>query len=154
MFSIMNISGYAIPAYYLLALLPHFYAVEIIKKANNSRWDSSNPRSSNWDDTLRKSVPAATYAQYERAKAAHKNSMENMGLFMCAVILGNVAKLPTSTLNGMVGLYLALRLGYTLAYINTTSKRWSFIRSIFFASSTLLVMTLIVKGANVLAMDS
>lgn len=140
----LNLSVFGIPIYFVLAFIPHFYAVNIATKANNNHWQSDNPRSSTWHETLKKSIPAATYARYERAKAAHQNSIENLPLFTTAVILGNMARLHPHTLNGFVGLYLTLRTGHTLAYIRTTSKDRSFVRSCFFASSTLLVLGLIV----------
>jgi hypothetical protein len=41
---VTNLSMFAIPAYWL-CMLPHNYA--IIRKADNGRWDNSNPRSTN-----------------------------------------------------------------------------------------------------------
>src|SRR5437762_10852184 len=97
-----NYSIYMIPAYYLLAQLPHSLAISTIRSANNGRWDNTNPRSTQWIDTLAKSVPAAVFAKYERCEAAHKNLMENMALFTTAVVLGNIAGLPAGMLNAAV----------------------------------------------------
>jgi uncharacterized MAPEG superfamily protein len=36
-------------------------------------------------------VPAATFATFERAEAAHKNAMENAPFFVGAVVGGNLA---------------------------------------------------------------
>src|SRR5436309_16117630 len=82
----------------------------------------TNPRSSQWIDKLKKSVPAPVFAKYERCKAAHKNSIESMALFTTAVVLRNMARLPVGMLNAAVGGYLALRVAYLAAYINITSN--------------------------------
>jgi uncharacterized MAPEG superfamily protein len=42
-------------------------------------------------------VPAATYARFERAEAAHKNAMENAPFFIGAVIAGNMAGVGAGT---------------------------------------------------------
>ncbi|MCJ1470996.1 hypothetical protein MMC07_009644 [Pseudocyphellaria aurata] len=149
-----NYSIYAIPACFIVSLLPHEYAIYIIKAANNGRWDNANPRSPAWNEKIQKSVPAAIFGKYERAEAAHKNGMENLALFSTTIILGNVAALPASTLNTVAGLYLAMRVIYTLAYINTVSVKYSFVRTAVWASSTLLCFYQIIRAGNVFASRS
>jgi uncharacterized MAPEG superfamily protein len=149
-----NYSAFAIPAYYILSFIPHAYAVHIIKRANNGRWDNANPRSSNWNVVLQKSVPANVFARYERAKAAHHNCMENFAAFSAAIILGNVAQLPPGTLNTIAAAYLLARIAYTFAYINIASKPWSFLRSGVFSVSVALSLYLMVGAAIALAKAS
>ena len=146
-----NYSVYAIPVYYVHTLYSHVYATRILKKANNGQGNNANPRSVVWKENVKKAVPASTYARYERAEAAHANGMENLPLFMGAIILGNMAKLPASTLNAVAATFLALRFGYTFAYINTESASKSFIRSGLWALSTVSLMYLMVSAGNVLA---
>ena len=146
-----NYSIYAIPAYWFLALIPHAFGVQRIKKANNGRWNNANPKSTAYHATMEKSVPAEVFATYERSEAAHKNAMENLPLFATAVILGNMAKLPANTLNTVVGAYLGLRVAYTFAYINTTSQRLSFVRTGIWAASVSSLIYLLVRSGNVLA---
>lgn len=141
-----NLSFSAIPAYWVLTLLPHNYAVTIMKKANNGRWNNSSPRSSKWDATLRESTPAEVYSRYERAEAAHKNGMENLPIFIGAILAGNIAKLDTLTLNSFVVVYLCLRVAYTVAYISVTSHRFSFFRSAIWLLSTLMCMGIFITG--------
>lgn len=124
-----NISVFVIPVYWILTMLPHNYAIAIMRKANNGRWNNSNPRFSKWDATLRESTPAEVYGRYERAEAAHKNGMENFPVFVGAILAGNIAKLDTVTLNAFVGAYLSLRVVYTFVYISVTSHRFSLFRT-------------------------
>jgi hypothetical protein len=42
-------------------------------------------------------VPAECYAKFERAEAAHKNSMENAPFFVGAVLAGNMVGLSACT---------------------------------------------------------
>ena len=146
-----NYSIYAIPACWLLALFPHMYAMQSVKNANNGRWNNVNPRSAAWGESIQKSVPANVLATYERSEAAHKNGMENLPLFISAIILGNLAKLPASTLNGAAAAYLGLRVAYTYAYINTTNEKASFARTGIWATSLGTLMYLFVASGNVLA---
>ena len=124
-----NLTFFAIPAYWLLTLAPHNYAIAVMKKANNNRWDNRSPRSSKWDKTLRDSTPAEVYGRYERAEAAHKNGMENFPVFVGAILAGTIAKLHPSTLNGFAAAYLASRVVYTYIYISVNSHRYSFART-------------------------
>ena len=149
-----NYSIYAIPAYYVLALAPHQYAMNIIKASNNGRWDNTNPRSSNWNERIQKSVPAPIFARYERAEAAHKNAMENLVIFATAVILGNQADLPASTLNTVAGLYLVLRAIYPVIYINTVSFKYSFVRTGVWTLSIALCFYQIIRAGYVIASRS
>ena len=149
-----NYSLYAVPAYYVLSLLPHQYAVSTIKAANNGRWNNANSRSSNWIEQIQKSVPAEVFGRYERAEAAHKNSMENLVVFYTALVLGNMAHLPAGTMNTVAGLFLVLRALYPVLYIRTTSHKHSFARTAVWGSSILLCMYTVVRAANVFAFQS
>ena len=150
-FNMANYSIYAIPAFVVLALFPHAYATRIIKNANNKKWDNANPRSAALKENAKKSVPASIYARYERAEGAHANSMENLPLLIGAIILGNMAKLPVSTLNTVAGGYLALRVAYTYAYINTETIPYSGIRTALWGTSLGSLLYLIIRAGNKLA---
>ena len=150
-FNMSNYSIYAIPAFVVLALFPHAYATRIIKNANNQQWNNANPRSAALKESAKKSLPASIYARYERAEAAHANSMENLPLLIGAIILGNMAKLSVSLLNTVAGAYLALRIAYTYAYINTETVPNSFIRSALWATSLGSLLYLIIRAGNELA---
>ena len=149
-----NYSAFAIPIYHLISLLPHAYAIQLIRRANNGRWNNSNPRSSDWHTLLQKSVPARVFARYERAEAAHKNCMENLSLFSAAVIMGNVARLEPSRLNGVTAAYLLARVAYMLVYVNVESKRWSFLRTGIYTVSVALCFALMIPAALALARES
>ncbi len=71
-------------------------------------------------------------------------------VFIGAVVAGNQAGLPVSTLNTFVGFYLGARVLYNLFYINITSKGLSFLRSLSFLASVVSMMTVFVKSGNAL----
>lgn len=135
-------------------MLPHKYAVDLIRAANNGRWDNTNPRSPAWNERIQKSTPAAIFGRYERAEAAHKNAMENMALFSTTIILGNMAELPASTLNTVAALFLALRAIYTLLYINTVTIKYSRVRTGVWGSSIVLCFYQILRAGYVFASRS
>jgi hypothetical protein len=75
----------------------HPSQASLIKKNNNNNWDNCNPRSTTTTASYQKSVPAECYAKFERAEAAHKNSMENAPFFVGAVLAGNMVGLSACT---------------------------------------------------------
>ncbi|TVY33125.1 hypothetical protein LOCC1_G008528 [Lachnellula occidentalis] len=150
--SLPNLSLYAIPAYWLLCLVPHNYAIAIISRANNGHWDNTNPRSTLWASKLKSSTPATTFARYERAEAAMKNGFENLPIFIGAILAGNMARLDSGTMNGFVASYLAMRVVYTVVYVAVTRNSWSFARTAVWGVSTLLCMGVYVKSG--LALNS
>jgi hypothetical protein len=71
-----NPSLLAIPAYYILSVLPHSYSLYVATQGNLKKWDNRNPRSTDLRAKLKKRLPAETFAQYERLEACHANGME------------------------------------------------------------------------------
>ena len=146
---VANYSIYVIPAFYVLNLAPHLYGATILKNANNGSSDNANPRTHL--QSLKKNTPREIYGRYERAEAAHNNGFENLPLIAAAVICGNMARLDPSTLNTVTGLFLALRTGYILAYVQTTTQQWSFLRTGIWMSSVGCCLYLLGKAASVMA---
>lgn len=71
-----NPSLLAIPAYYILSVLPHTYSLNVATQGNLGSWDNRNPRSTDLRAKLKKQLPAETFARYERLEACHANGME------------------------------------------------------------------------------
>ncbi|KAK9371442.1 uncharacterized protein V1513DRAFT_455756 [Lipomyces chichibuensis] len=143
-----NYSLFALPVCYILSLYPHAYAVNLIKSATNGQWDNSNPRSTQWDETMKRIVPKETYASFERAEAAHKNGMENFPLFATALVIGTVVQLPNQSMNAFAGMYLLVRALYTAAYINIKRGKISFVRSALWGLGMGLCISIIGMAAN------
>ena len=142
-----NTSGYAIFFYYILTLFPHVYAAYILNSAG-VKPDNTNPRSADVASSIKRKLPLKIFAKYERAEAAHKNGMENMALFMGAVILGNLAHLGAAELNGIAWAYIGTRVLYTAAYIGFSTARLSYIRSGIWAVGTVLCLYLIARSGT------
>jgi len=149
--SLPNFSILAIPVYHILSLYPHLRAANIAKAASNIQRDKSNPNSTTLDAQLRKALPASTYAAYSRAEAAHRNGMENLPLFIGAVILGNMAKLSTESLDTFAGGYLVTRFLYTMLYLKTEDPKKSVWRSLSWAVGTFWALGVIGRAGWVLA---
>ena len=96
-----NYSIYAIPAFYILALVPQFYSTLLINRATNGRFDNVNPRGASFAETCKKSLDKATLGRSERARAAHTNALENLPLFASAVICANMAGLEKGMVNSV-----------------------------------------------------
>ncbi|KAL1639237.1 hypothetical protein SLS58_008079 [Diplodia intermedia] len=137
----------SIPAMWVVSLYPHMHAVNLIKSANNNRWDNTNSRGSAWSATLKQSVPADVLARFERAEAAHRNGLENLPLFGLAVLSAEWAAVPESTVAATAWAYIALRIVYNAMYINVTEMKKSFVRSGVWVLSSAVGLSLFVRAA-------
>lgn len=139
----------SIPAYYILSLLPHAYASSLVN--NPSR--NISPRSSKTTSTLEQKLGPTLFARWERAEAAHQNSLENLPLFAAAVLAGVLAEkvgnadVGTST---FAGLWLAVRSLYVVLYVTTTTTQYSFLRSGTWFAGVVLAFRQLWKSAVVL----
>lgn len=149
-----NFSIYSIPAYYVLTLAPHVYSTAIVSRVSHKIYDNRNPRGTLQSQSIQKSVPQPTFLMYERARACHNNGMENMSLFIGAIILGNMANLDNETLNWGAGTFLVLRALYTVAYVKIESKKASFLRTLVWVAGVITCLWMTVKAAGVIAKAS
>ncbi|MCJ1370971.1 hypothetical protein MMC20_002186 [Loxospora ochrophaea] len=147
MSSTPNYSLYSVLAFWAIAVAPHAYATHIAKSANNGVWSNANPRGAKLNEHLRKTIPAETFARYERAEAASKNGFENLPLFGIAIAFGNIAQLPASTLNAVAGGVVGLRMLYNFLYVGISDEKASFARSgVWFLTVGLCGYTIVSAG--------
>jgi len=144
-----NYSLYAIPAYYILTLIPNVMAVVTIKQASKGRFDNANPRSSKFAASLEKTVPPAVLESFERRKACHQNGLESLPLFCTALVLANMARAPTSSLNTFAGVFMSLRVVYTMLYLNTTDGSIARARSAVWMVGTIYCLYTIYQAAGI-----
>ena len=154
-----NLPLMSIPLYYIIASIPHAYAASVATKGNLGKYDNRSPHSANSIDRIKKSLSAAEFGKWERAKRAHVNAMENMPLFVAAVFAGLLAERTTGSglvkaesvgLESFVVGILAARVVYTLNYIMTETVTWSYLRSVMYIGSTVWSFVVIAKAAYVL----
>ncbi|PVH88067.1 hypothetical protein DL98DRAFT_544593 [Cadophora sp. DSE1049] len=140
-----NFSFYTVPAAWLIAFLPHPYAVSLSKK-----FDNVSPRT--YVGSLQKdqTIDQATKDRIIRAEGAQSNGFENLGLFAAAVVAGNLAGLPAQTLNTLSGGYLVSRIFYNYIYINNTSQAAANSRSAVYLTGIGMIFTLFIKSGNAL----
>ena len=109
-----------------------------------------SPRSSKNISSLEQKLGSTVFARWERAEAAHQNSLENLPLFAAAVLAGVLAEkygktdVGTST---FAGLWLVIRSLYVVLYITTTTIRYSFLRSGAWFAGTVLAIRQFWKSA-------
>lgn len=146
-----NLALMSIPAYMVLASVPHAYGAYLATGGDRNKHDNCNPHSANAQDKIKRSLSAKRYAAYERAKRCHVNALENMPLFVAAIFAGLMAERSAGT--GSVGLdnfvvgWMACRIVYTVNYIVTESKGWSYLRSAMYIASTGWAFTVLGKAA-------
>ncbi|KAI9005129.1 hypothetical protein DFJ74DRAFT_692931 [Hyaloraphidium curvatum] len=114
----------AVPAFWLLAQLPHFAALGV-KIAGNA-WNNYNPRH---DEAEQAKLSAEQKALAQRLDGASANGLESLGFFAGAVALSAVAKVDQDAVNYDCYRVLMTRLLYTLAYAGAASQGPSLARS-------------------------
>ncbi|RMY74194.1 hypothetical protein D0863_03375 [Hortaea werneckii] len=143
-----------IPLYYILAIYPHGHASVIASKGNPKQLDNRNPKSSTMADSLRKRLSARELAAYERAESCHRNHLENMPLFVAAVLVGLLAEQRAG--EGAIGLsafctgWMVIRILYTANYIVTETQQWSYLRSLLYFAGTGWAFLTFYRAATVL----
>lgn len=160
-----NLALIAIPAYYILSVAPHTYAITIASQGQPGKLDNRNPRSTTHIAKLRETLGEEAFNRFERAESAHKNSMENMPLFIAAVFAGLLADQATKGTVGRALLtsggvsdkmkrfltsWFAIRGLYTAAYITTSDNKYSVIRSLLWVASLGVAFEQIYSAAKVL----
>ena len=128
-----NYSLFTIPAYLVLAMIPHAYSIILITSHDPKAWNNTNPRSSTNTERIQKAIPRRTYQKYERLRAAHNNMMENMAFVVGAVLAGNMARLEPGWLNNMCGAYLMSRVLYVFSFAQTETLALSPLRTIWYS---------------------
>jgi uncharacterized MAPEG superfamily protein len=152
-FKTHNLTILAIPAYYMMAVMPHAYAVSIANKHDPKLWDNTSPRGSKLKNKLQSTLSAEDFGKYERAEAAQANALENLPLFASAVIVANFAGLKRAGLGGVesfVGMWFIVRALHSLSYITTTDRKMSFLRSGLWVTGCGLCVRIFAKAARVL----
>ncbi|KAB2101504.1 hypothetical protein AG0111_0g10236 [Alternaria gaisen] len=153
-FDSYNTSILAIPAYVILTFLPHVLAINVATRGNFLTWDNRNPRSSDLRAQLKQRLTAVTYTKYKRMEACHANGMENLLLFIGAVVLGNIAGLGQNELAKLAAWFLAVRIAYTVAYITTSTQAPTLIRSSLWIAGVSLCFCTIIRAAGVMAAEA
>ncbi|MCJ1447557.1 MAG: hypothetical protein MMC23_008068 [Stictis urceolatum] len=122
----------ALPAFYVMALFPHFYSHSIVAASNNPK-AYSNVAPRDCGDNIKKALSQPDHAKYLRARAAHANGIENFPIFAAAVLSAKYMGLD-------VGYWplgvVALRALYNTLYIQTTNMGPSWLRTMAWMGMT------------------
>ncbi|KAJ9663081.1 hypothetical protein H2198_001073 [Neophaeococcomyces mojaviensis] len=160
--SALNYPLLSIPAYYIFSLVPHIYANSILT-TNGYKPNNANPKASLSPSAVQGKVPDAVFQKYQRAENAQSNNMEQMPLYVAAILASIIAE--RSTVKGlgnatvgqdMMGLttfitsWFAVRTLYNIAYVQISDHTLSFFRSAMWAASIGLVSNQIYKAAQIL----
>ncbi|RVD89064.1 uncharacterized protein DFL_000086 [Arthrobotrys flagrans] len=112
-----------------IAMGSHMYAVAAVNTSGkNVAFDNANPRNQ-WEG-LRARLPPDLFARSQRAQAASANGLEILGFWGLAVLAGNLAQLPTKSLNDHALVFLGSRVLYSILYINISTLKLSALRSL------------------------
>lgn len=141
-----NVSFYAIPAMWLISVMPRVWAGQLYQSKANKWMDIRAPRELAKTIADDKKFDTATRERIMRAEAAQANGFENIALFAAAIVAGNAAKLDPKLMNGLSITYLVSRLLYNYVYINNTTRRMALMRSAAFTSGLAIIFTIFIKA--------
>jgi len=144
-----NYSLHILAAYVVLCFVPQVIAVQTIKA--HARYNNFNPRSSSNTEELKKRVPKDAYSRFERAKAAHTNSLETLPLVATALLAATFAGRPADRVNAAaVGLLLQRAL-YIAIYVGIDNPKYAGARSLVWILGVIASVTVLVQAANEVA---
>jgi uncharacterized MAPEG superfamily protein len=146
--STTNYSFYAIPAVWLLSLLPHTYAIILYSTSGPKTFDNRHPRSLTSKLEGDQTIDKATKECIIRAEGAQQNGFENLPFFAAAVVAGNSFGLEPMTMNVLTGAYVAIRAIYNLVYINGSTPTLGYLRSTIYTASVGIVCTIFIMAGN------
>jgi uncharacterized MAPEG superfamily protein len=152
----------SIPAYYVFSLIPHVYAGSLLS-ANGYRPHNANPKASFSPSAVQGKVPDAVFQKYQRAENAQSNNMEQLPLYVAAILASIIAErssvrgLDTTAmgqditgLTTFVASWFAVRTVYNVAYVQIPDHTTSFFRSTMWAVGSGLAGYQIYKAAQIL----
>ncbi|KAL0473094.1 hypothetical protein QR685DRAFT_515792 [Neurospora intermedia] len=142
-----NWSLHSVPAAFVLALLPNFYA----SMAAGKNYDLANPRKTEEHLAKDTTLSKQQVNRILRAKAAANNGLETIGLYAAGVVAANAAKLPVETVNKLSLFYLGTRLVYNLVYVFLQDNRkFAPVRSLAWMAGLGAIFSLFIKAGNAL----
>jgi uncharacterized MAPEG superfamily protein len=122
-------------AYWMIlaaALLPYL-TILLVKRAGRERFDNSRPRA--WLD--------ARSGWQQRGDWAHRNHFETFPIFAAAVFVAELTHASQAAIDWLAGLYVVLRVLYTLLYLADKPTP----RSAVWALGFLVTLALFLLGA-------
>ncbi|WVF72338.1 hypothetical protein IAT40_007151 [Kwoniella sp. CBS 6097] len=137
-----NYSYYLIPLVHLQTLVTSIRGASIRLGFRNN----VNPREIIGEMEKSGKVKPATLAKVKRRQAAHENCFENEAVWIGAVIAGNTAGLSSTWMNNMSIGYFVFRCIYIWLYINVTTQKKSYLRSIIYWASNFCFLATYVKA--------
>ena len=147
-----NYSLLALPAMYVITILPHWYSIAL-SMFYNGEWADENPRAFVTRLAARpilgdkKSQHTPLERKILRCQACQQNGFENMPIFGLALLCGILADLPGYLMNMMATLFILSRVLYTLAYVLSDSRSMSYVRTICFVGQVALYMRFFMQAA-------
>ena len=85
---------------------------------------------------LKKRLTPKEFAAFERGEACHRNSFENMPLYIATVFAGMLAEQragedEVGLISFVIG-WNVIRILYTINYLNVETNAWSYVRSLLY----------------------
>ncbi|KAK2024848.1 hypothetical protein LX32DRAFT_569106 [Colletotrichum zoysiae] len=143
-----GLSLYTVPAAFVMAMLPNFYAAG----SSGPHYDPCNPRKLQSAVAADDKLDKIKKARILRAKAASENGLETLGFYAAAVVAANVAGVDAHAVNVLTLGYIGCRALFNIIYVRLQDNRnFAPLRSLVWGGSIVITLTLYIKAAAQLA---
>ncbi|EIN08260.1 hypothetical protein PUNSTDRAFT_120682 [Punctularia strigosozonata HHB-11173 SS5] len=146
------LSFYSIPVVWFTTFYPMNAKFALINKTIG--YNNLKPRQNTQVIASDPKVSPETAARAARMEGAHLNGNEMLPLWIGAVLAANFAGLSNRTLNLSSAAFISLRVLYNYFYINQKTEAQSWFRSAIFFAALPIPLTLFIKAANKLRLQS
>ncbi|THH00430.1 hypothetical protein EW026_g2101 [Hermanssonia centrifuga] len=137
---------YSIPAIWYTAFYP--VNAKFVSMLKTTGYDNLKPRANTGRVKELPFVDTKVAERYARLDGAHENGMENLPLWIGAILAGHIAGLSNRTMNIFSVAYITTRMLYNYVYINQSTIAQSNLRSGLYFFGLSMPLTLLIKSAN------
>ncbi|KAI0779161.1 hypothetical protein BC629DRAFT_594223 [Irpex lacteus] len=141
------LSLYSIPLVWVTAFYPVTLKTGILSSSPVG-YNNLQPRQNVERARSPSGLDKATADLVSRYEGAHLNGMENLPLWLAAILAGHFAGLSHRTLNYFSAAYISTRVLYNYVYVNQQTVAQSWARSALYFAGLSMPLTILVKSAN------
>ncbi|WWC69947.1 uncharacterized protein I206_103891 [Kwoniella pini CBS 10737] len=141
-----NYSLFSVPAGWVVAMSPLWWAIGAANSAAPGTYQNANPGES-WSKLDTAPVPQQLKKRIKRAVAANNNNHVNLPLFAAGLAAANASHVDSSSLHLYSTGFLLSRVAYNLCYVLIEDESKSWFRTIFYWTGVGSCFALYIKAA-------
>ncbi|WWC89053.1 uncharacterized protein L201_003971 [Kwoniella dendrophila CBS 6074] len=141
-----NYSLFSVPAGWVVAMSPLWWAIGTANSASPGTYNNANPGDS-WNNLESAPISSQLRKRIKRAVAANNNTHVNLPLFAAGLVAANASHVDSFSLHLYSTTFLLSRIAYNLAYVLIEDDAKSYIRTLLYFGGLGSTLALYVKAA-------